>query len=79
MALQQLELFGADDGHQTLDFYHESEYVGKAAMVMFKGKGTKKKEEREAWLGEQLHQLKHKRGAAGRLLLWLDKYVLRRR
>ena len=62
--------------HQTLDFYHASEYVGKAAMVMFKGKGTKNKEEREAWLGEQLHQLKHKRGAAGRLLSLLDEYVL---
>jgi hypothetical protein len=61
--------------HQTLDFYHASEYVGKAAAVMFKGKGAKKKEEREAWLEDQLHQLKHKRGAAGRLLSLLDEYV----
>jgi hypothetical protein len=61
--------------HQTLDFYQASEYVGKAAMVMFKGKGAKKKEEREAWLGDQLHQLKHKRVAAGRLLSLLDEYV----
>ena len=60
---------------QTLDFYHASEYVGKAAVVMFKGKGAKKKEEREAWLGDQLHQLKHKQGAASRLLSVLEKFV----
>jgi hypothetical protein len=60
---------------QTLDFYHASEYVGKAAVVMFKGKGEKKKEEREAWLGDQLHELKHKRGAASRLLSLLDAFV----
>ena len=61
--------------HQTLDFYHASEYVGKAAAVMFKGKGARNKEEREAWLGDQLHQLKHKRGAAGRLFSLLEEYV----
>jgi len=61
--------------HQTLDFYHASEYVGKAATVMFKGKGSRNKEEREAWLGDQLHQLKHKRGAAGRLFSLLEEYV----
>jgi hypothetical protein len=60
---------------QTLDFYHASEYVGKAAVVMFKGKGAKNKEQREAWLGDQLHQLKHKRGAASRLLSLLDDFV----
>jgi hypothetical protein len=60
---------------QTLDFYHASEYVGKAAAVMFKGKGAAKKEERDAWLEDQLHQLKHKRGAAGRLLSLLDEYL----
>jgi hypothetical protein len=58
---------------QTLDFYHASEYVGKAAVVMFKG--AKKKTEREAWLGSQLHQLKHKQGAASRLLSVLDDFV----
>lgn len=59
--------------HQTLDFYHASEYVGRAAAVMFKG--AKKAAEREAWLADQLHRLKHKRGAAGRLLSLLDEYV----
>ena len=58
---------------QTLDFYHASEYVGKAAVVMFKG--AKKKAEREAWLENQLHQLKHKQGAASRLLSVLDEFA----
>lgn len=59
--------------HQTLDFYHASEYVGEAAVVMFKG--AKKKAEREAWLENQLHQLKHKQGAASRLLSLLEEFV----
>jgi hypothetical protein len=58
---------------QTLDFYHASEYVGKAAVVMFKG--AKNKDEREAWLENQLHQLKHKQGAASRLLSVLEEFV----
>ena len=59
--------------HQTLDFYHAAEYVGKAAVVMFKG--AKKTAEREAWLADQLHQLKHKQGAVGRLLSALDEFL----
>jgi hypothetical protein len=59
--------------HQTLDFYHASDYVGKAATVMFKG--AKKKAEREAWLGDQLHCLKHKQGAASRLLSVLEEFL----
>jgi len=59
--------------HQTLDFYHASEYVGKVAGVMFKG--VKKKAEREAWLENQLHQLKHKQGAASRLLSLFEEFV----
>ncbi len=59
--------------HQTLDFYHASEYVGKAAVVMFKG--AKKEVEREAWLEDQLHRLKHKQGAASRLLSVLEEFV----
>ena len=59
--------------HQTLDFYHASEYVGKAAAVMFKG--AKRKAEREAWLEHELHQLKHKQGAAGRLLTAVEEFV----
>jgi len=61
--------------YQTLDFYHASEYVGQVAVVMFPDKGAKKRAEREAWLADQLHQLKHKRGAVGRLLSALDEFV----
>ena len=58
---------------QTLDFYHASEYVGKAAVVMFKG--AKKEVQREAWLADQLHRLKHKQGAASRLLSELEEFI----
>jgi len=51
---------------QLVDFYHASEYVGKAALVMLPGK--KRADEREAWLEDRLHRLKHKQGAAARLL-----------
>jgi len=61
--------------HQTLDFYHASEYVGKAAVVMFPGKGKERKAEREAWLEEHLHMLKHKQGAAGRLISVLEDFL----
>lgn len=49
-----------------LDFYHASEYVGKAANAMFPGVG--KVAEKQRWLTETLHNLKHKHGAAKRLL-----------
>ena len=50
---------------QVVDFWHVSEYVGRAAQAMFPGKG--RKDEREAWLEDRLHRLKHKQGAAARL------------
>lgn len=50
--------------HQLVDFYHASEYVGKAAQAMF---GPKQAKEREAWLADRLHRLKHNQGAATRL------------
>ena len=51
---------------QLVDFYHASEYVGKASAAMFPGK--KRAKERAAWLEDRLHRLKHKQGAASRLL-----------
>jgi hypothetical protein len=50
---------------QLVDFYHASEYVGKAALA----------EEREAWLEDRLHRLKHKQGAAARLLEEMEEYA----
>ena len=58
---------------QVVDFYHASEYVGKAASAMFVGK--KRAEERAAWLEDRLHRLKHKQGAATRLLEEMEEYA----
>lgn len=49
-----------------IDFYHASEYVGKAANAMFPA--ASKTAQREQWLKDTLHDLKHKNGAAKRLL-----------
>jgi hypothetical protein len=58
--------------HQLVDFYHASEYVGKAGMAMF---GVKHAKEREAWLADRLHRLKHNQGAATRLWKEMDEYA----
>jgi len=49
---------------EVLDFYHASEYVGNAAEAVF----GKRRSQREEWLSDRLHRLKHKQGAAKRLL-----------
>ena len=51
---------------QTIDFWHVSEYLGKAASALFRGK--KKVEAREEWLEQACHKLKHNVGGAARLL-----------
>lgn len=48
---------------QVLDFYHASEYVAQVGKAVFK-----KKSERIPWLNDRLHRLKHKQGAASRLI-----------
>ncbi|RUM92588.1 MAG: hypothetical protein DSZ28_09460 [Thiothrix sp.] len=57
---------------QVLDFYHASEYVGKVAQAIFS-----KKSEREPWLGDRLYRLKHKQGAAGRLIKEMEGFEQR--
>ena len=57
---------------QVVDFYHASEYVGKAAAAMFSGR--KRAKERAAWLEDRLHRLKHKQGAASRLLQEIEAF-----
>ena len=47
---------------QVLDFFHVSEYVTDAADALYPG--VKKKTERQAWLNNTLHRLKHDRGGA---------------
>jgi hypothetical protein len=57
---------------QVVDFYHASEYAGKAAAAMFPGK--KRAPQRAAWREDRLHRLKHKQGAASRLLEEMEAF-----
>lgn len=49
---------------QVLDFYHATGYLAKAAQAAF----PRSKANRQAWLDEHCHSLKHKQAAAGRIL-----------
>ena len=51
---------------QTIDFWHASAYLGKAADSIFPGK--KNAASRREWLDNSCHKLKHNVGAAARLL-----------
>lgn len=57
---------------QTIDFWHVTEYLGKAASAIFRGK--RKLEEREEWLESACHKLKHNVGGAARLLTELKEH-----
>lgn len=54
---------------QVLDFYHASEYVVQVAKAIFR-----KKADREPWLDDRLHRLKHKQGAASRLIKEMEGF-----
>ena len=51
---------------QTIDFWHATGYLGKAAGAMFLG--NSKKAIQKEWLDDACHKLKHNIGAATRLL-----------
>ena len=51
---------------QILDFWHATEYLSDASHAVFTTK--KQNAEREEWLEQQCHNLKHKKGAATRIL-----------
>ncbi len=51
---------------QLLDFFHVTEYLGKVAYAAYPQKTGKP--EREHWLAERCHQLKHEHGAVGALI-----------
>lgn len=51
---------------QLLDYWHASEYLAEASHALFPKKGDNVA--REAWLEQRCHNLKHKQGAAGRIL-----------
>lgn len=48
---------------QILDFYHATEYLGDVAPII-----SRKIAEQKKWLEETCHRLKHKHGAASRIL-----------
>jgi hypothetical protein len=54
---------------QIVDFYHAAEYLSDAADVVFAGRPTEKQE----WLEDRCHQLKHEAGAAGAILKELKR------
>ena len=54
---------------QIADFYHAAESLSAAADVLFSGKPT----EKERWLEDRCHSLKHESGAAGAILKELKK------
>ncbi len=51
---------------QILDYWHAAEYLSEASYALFTNKGGNAA--REVWLEQQCHNLKHKQGAAGRIL-----------
>jgi hypothetical protein len=57
---------------QTVDFWHAAGYLGKAADAMFVGK--RKEASKREWLDNACHKLKHKVGAASRLLREMTEY-----
>ena len=57
---------------QTIDFWHATGYLGKAAGAMFSGKI--KQLMRKEWLDNSCHKLKHNVGAATRLLNEMQKF-----
>ncbi len=61
---------------QILDFWHATEYLAEASHAVF----TKKIEnvERKEWLDQQCHDLKHKKGAATRILNILKENTTKR-
>ncbi len=57
---------------QTIDFWHATEYLTKAAGVMFRGK--RNKEVKGDWLDRAHHKLKHKVGGVTRLWNEMKKF-----
>ena len=56
---------------QILDFYHATGYLANAAQAAF----PQDKAKRQAWLDDHCHSLKHKQGAAGRMLKEMESFL----
>ena len=61
---------------QILDFWHACEYLSEASHALFSKKGQNA--QREQWLDKCCHDLKHKQGAASRILNELNTCVPQR-
>lgn len=66
------DYLAARTDRQTVDFWHASGYLGQAAEAMFAGK--RQAVARREWLDDACHRLKHKMGAASRLLTEMEVY-----
>jgi hypothetical protein len=62
------DFLGPHIDEQVLDFYHATQHLGRAASAIYKDE-----REREQWLDEQCHNLKHKHHAASRILRDLEQ------
>lgn len=56
---------------QVLDFYHATEYVGNAANILHKRKTNAP--QKEMWLSDHLHKLKHTNRHIGKLIKELEE------
>jgi hypothetical protein len=54
------EFLGRHTDVQVTDFWHAAEYLGKAAVVLYRGQP----QTRKAWLDDACHRLKHEAGGA---------------
>lgn len=61
------DFLGPQIDEQVLDFYHASQYLARAAAAICS------EQDREQWLAEQCHNLKHKHHAAARILRDLEQ------
>lgn len=61
---------------QLIDFYHVTEYLAKVAEAVCPRKTGKP--ERQAWLAERCHQLKHEHGSAQKILSELKTFTKKR-
>src|SRR3954462_6303707 len=68
------EFLGRHTDVQVTDFWHAAEYLGKAAVVLYRGHPRT----REAWLEEACHRLKHEPGGAGWVLKQLRRLARER-
>lgn len=68
------ELLERHTEFQLVDFWHASEYLGKAAAVLFRGQTRTQ----EAWMEERCHRLKHESGAAGAVIKELKRLARER-